>query len=204
MTPDSILVVTDAADVFDLTDLETVKDELDVVDGESDDRLSRYITEASRAIATWCKRVFARETVAETFRNGKWVACLVLARRPVVAIASVLEDGTALTSTDYELDVETGLLYRLRSDCRSSWCASKIVVTYDGGFDLPDDAPAPLSSACISLVKIKQSAQTRDPLVRAEDVPGVLSQQYWVGGVGEDGIPPEIVSLIAPYRNVLV
>src|ERR1044071_9207493 len=98
------LTVKTPATSFDLTDIDTVKDELEISGSESDDRLARYITEASRAIATWCNRVFGKETVAETFRNGEGLECLVLARRPVVSITSIVEDGVTLSSSDYELD----------------------------------------------------------------------------------------------------
>jgi hypothetical protein len=52
-------------------------------------------------------------------------------------------------------------------------------------------------------VKQFRYAAQRDPLLKSEDIPGVLSQTFWVGGVGEksNGLPLDVETLIAPYRN---
>lgn len=200
-----LITVTAAATNFDLTLLATVKDELKITGTADDATLSRYITGASQFLAMRCNRVFAQETVAETFRNGELLECLVLARRPVKSITSIVENAETLTTDDYELDDLSGLLYRLRNDCRSVWSWRKIVITHVAGYDLPDDAPSDLNDACIELVKMKISARTRDPTLRAVETPDVLREEFWVGGVGgQDGLPPRVLSVIESYRNVLV
>lgn len=196
-----LIIVTTPATSFDLTDLDTVKDELDLDDSENDGRLSRYIAEASIWLSGKCNRVFAKETVAETFRNGEALETLVMARRPVVSIASIVEDGVTLTASDYELDAESGLLYRLRSDCRSTWSWAKIVVSYVGGYVLPGATPVDLAGACIEVVKLKNAARTRDPALRAVETPDVLREEFWVG---DTGLPPRVAEAIETYRNVLV
>ena len=38
------------------------------------------------------------------------------------------------------------------------WCG-EVVVTYSGGYDLPDDAPALLAQACIEAIKTQRNAR---------------------------------------------
>src|SRR5450759_693293 len=97
--------VTDTADTYDLTVLATVKAELGITDRDEDENLARWINQASGVIAKYCNRVFAQETLSDTFRL-KWRECeeiLVLSRFPVSSIASVLEnDATLDPASDYE------------------------------------------------------------------------------------------------------
>jgi len=202
-----LLTVVTPATSFDLTDLATVQDELGSDGGESDERLQRYITAASKWLAGECRRVFGKERVAETFRNGEAFECLVLDRRPVVVVSSVpqivsiVEDGETLAAADYEVDVEGAMLYRLRDDRRARWSGAKIVVTYDAGYDLPGAAPDDLEEACIELVKGRNAARKRDPALRAVETPDVLREEFWVGAAD---LPACVAAAIANHRNILV
>lgn len=86
---------------YDLVDLATVKDELDIQpdDTAQDTRLARAITEQSIAIASYCNRVFAVETVqdiiwperdAYPYQVPGGVAPLQLRRWPVANFTTVL------------------------------------------------------------------------------------------------------------------
>src|SRR3546814_1283456 len=89
------------------------------VSGSSeDDELQRLLTEASGQIATYCNRVFAQQTYSEVYRNVRCRSLLPLSHAPVDTITSVTVDGTALESTEYEVEAETGFLYRLSDDTR--------------------------------------------------------------------------------------
>jgi hypothetical protein len=82
------------------------------------------------------------ETLTETFRARRLCRRhLMLSRRPVVAISSVMEDDTIVAASEYELDASAGLLNRLSSDKLADWPAvSKIVVVYRAGYEtVPDD-----------------------------------------------------------------
>lgn len=69
MTAAAITNVLVAAATYDLVDLDTVKDELNITstDTSKDDFLSRAITQVSAAVANYCNRVFPVETVKDIF-----------------------------------------------------------------------------------------------------------------------------------------
>lgn len=198
----SILTVSSAATSQDLTILSSLKTELGITGTSEDTRLAAWIRQASNTIATECNRVFGQETLSELFRLSTSTEQIVLARYPVASIASVTEDSTLLESTSYEVDSETGILYRLSTDCRVCWNARKIVVVYDAGYILLDELPHRLERACVSLVKNYRAQTTRDPMAKRIEIPDVMTTDYWVGSTGENGaLPPDVADLIAPYKN---
>lgn len=202
---ESLLTVTTAASARDLTTIQACQLEL----GASVDPawLALAIPAASQEIETHCRRIFAQDVLSETFRQvGASDACaharLILARRPVVSIASVVADDVTLDSDEYEIDAQAGLLYRLdSSDRRAIWSEEKIVVAYTAGYVCPGSEtrptlPADLQAAAIELVKQRWFARHRDPLLKGEAVPGAGDAQYWVGG--------ELGGLPAPIAARLV
>lgn len=202
--------VTDAASTRDLARLDVVKRDLGISGGADDAYLGDQISAASAAIETWCNRRLAQEELSDSFRlpvGGRAVEVLSLAVYPVAAIASVTEDGTALVAADYELDSATGFLWRLDgSDNRRCWpSGAKIEVAYTGGYELLATLPREIEQACLSMVRRNWFARRRDPLVKAEEVPDVLRQEFWVGQVGDGGaLTPEAVSLLAPFRRMMI
>ncbi len=203
--------VSVAATSYDLTDRDTVKQELRITNSNSDDFIDRLISEQSAVAATYCGRVFAQETLIDTFRLlGETSSPLILSSRPLASITSIVENGITLTTDEYEYDVEAGFVWRLRgNDCRSFWCSpywsspNKIVVTFVAGYDLLDDLPLDISRAVLSLIKRSYFSRTRDPMAKAEEVQGIGRTEYWVGSVpGSDGLPAEAVALLDPYREV--
>lgn len=209
MTP-SILSVVTPADSYDLTVLATVKAELGITGTSEDTNLARWIRGASSAIATYCRRVFAQETVRETFRlrRGHHWACepvLPLKRYPIASITSVTEDGTALTTDQYEVEPESGLLYRLCDGLRREWTAATVVVVYTGGYVLLPELPDAIEQACISLVSHYRANAGRDMALRSESIPGVVDRAWWVNTTGADSsMPPDVPGLIDPFRNRIV
>lgn len=182
----------------DLTTLTAVKAELGDA-GVSDDQLQRFITQASNVIAGYCNRVFAIETVRETFRFNLSVADVMLARYPITEVVSIVEGETTLTADDYELNPATGIIHRLSpSGAIWRWRQGKIVVTYKAGFVLPGDLPEGIERACITLVKNYVASGDRDPMVRSESSDGVGSTDYFSGAGA--GLPPEVEGLISLYR----
>lgn len=137
----------------DLTDLATVKDELEIktADGTKDTWLKRAITSVSAAIANECERTFAPECVSDTFdidqdaypyQTPGGFAQLQLTRWPVLAILSVLQKPTCgqpvpLTEgVDFRTNPATGELLRLNpfTGTGSSWEAAPVTVTYVAGY----------------------------------------------------------------------
>lgn len=207
----SVVTITTPPDETRLTTLERVKVELSVTGEGSDDQLRAKIDEATSDIEAHIARTLCRATITETFWPSGGVICaeaLILSRYPVAEVVSVTVDGDAVASTEWRIDVEAGLLYRLdASGFPSFWSACKaIVVVFEGGYRLPGedgrDLPPAIEAAAISLLNSYWQARGRDPMVRAEDIPGLGSVQYWVGAVGEAGsLPPDVVSKIAPFRR---
>jgi len=200
----SIVTVITAAPTHDLTTKETVKAELGIGDGSEDEKIRIWIRQASGVIAAACGRVFGRETVTEAFRieGCRSTPWLSLSRYPVSSVDGVTVDGTALVVDDYEIDPDSGLLYRLSSSARAYWDAGRHVVTYTGGYALLDGLPYPLERGAIALVKQYRFSAARDPLLKGESVPGVGDAQYWVGGVGASALPQETVDAIGLYRRM--
>lgn len=141
-----------AAPSYDLTDLGTTKDELQIKasDSANDTWIARAISQVSKAIMNNTRRVFAPEYVQDLFDirrvryqvpNGSRE--LQLSRWPVLSIASVVvnlvgEDTTLVLveNTDFRVDYPTGTLYRLDPDTNavSAWEAMPVTVQYSAGF----------------------------------------------------------------------
>jgi hypothetical protein len=201
----SLLTVLTPASSRALTTLAAVKDEIGITDDTADPRLQRWIDEASERIETYLDRVLASETVRETFRLTGSPGCLRLARRPVTAIDSIDVDGVTLASDQYEVDAAAGLLYPISGDRRVLWCASTVIVTHTAGYASVAALPRPIETACLGLVRHRWAARDRDPMLRSLAIPGVATEQYWVGAPGDDGdMPPEVAALLDPFRTVSV
>ena len=233
-----MFTVTTKAATTGLTTLKALKIELGITNGDEDEYLKTQIDRVSRMIFSYLKVSMAedgsvnlgRETIVETFRlhkiqgrggyyaggsgiafNGndeKPVSKLLLARRPVTAIASVVEDGVTLDAGDYEVEGAAGMLARLFADRPRDWCAQKTVVTYTAGWLLPNDdlrnLPQDIEDAAISLIKAARYSRRRDPMVKSQEIPGVMKTDWWVGGVGDEAFPAEIAGRLDPYRSILI
>jgi hypothetical protein len=225
MQATSLVVMTPAAS-YDMTTLDVVKDELAITDTSADARLKRWITASSRTIQNYTRRVFAQETVVETFYqsgvnagiplgvpivppliplampryDAMWA--IRLKRFPVGAMASITVDGNTLDTSGYFLDANCGLLYRTDSSGNPvRWLCQQVVVTYTGGY--ADNLPPDLELACITLVRGLWFASRRDPSLRQISIPNVQEETYWVGQRGDDGaVPPEVAGRLDPYREV--
>ncbi len=136
------------ASSYDLTDIATAKDELGIptVDTSNDNFLQRAITQTSKAIANYCNRIFQVETVCDSFQmvRDPWhrdfprnVKSLQLSRWPVVAVKSLVQDGTVLVEgIDFRVDYDSGRIFCLSqySSDVVGWAGCNIVVTYLGGY----------------------------------------------------------------------
>jgi hypothetical protein len=140
--------VLQAAASYDLATLADARSEMSIPESDTsnDAFLSRAITQASSAIATYCGRVFPVERVTDSFyladadfnfNISSAVSPLQLSRWPVVAVVSVIEAGIELVEgTDFSLDYEAGQIFRLSRDNyrMTPWVKTNIVVTNDGGY----------------------------------------------------------------------
>jgi hypothetical protein len=186
---------------FDLTTIADVKTELGITSSSLDDVLQDQVTLYSKIIASMCDRVFANQTVIETFVLGyrECPTSLPLSRFPVVAVDTVEIDGTEISAANYEADPETGLLHYI---C-GHWYGRRVEVTYNAGYDLPDDAPAPLARACVEFVKDQRLTQGRDPSIREITDEGQTVSYFSSASVsGTGALPQTVADLIAPFRKM--
>ncbi|MCO5132443.1 MAG: hypothetical protein M9932_18125 [Xanthobacteraceae bacterium] len=198
------LTIIEAAAETKLTTIAAAKAEMQLTSGADDAYLTTLIDQASDAVRSWCKRVFAIETVRESIYPDTPGKSLMLSRWPVVAIAAVTINGVVEDVANVEAE-DSGHLFRLdASGCRASWPSGRIVVEYSGGYVLPGQPnrtlPNDIERAALSLVRGSWFARTRDPLIRSEAVDGIGSTDYFSGTVSR--LPPDAESLLSPYRNV--
>lgn len=185
----------------DLTTVDDYKTEHDITDNADDENIIARITRASNVIAGKCGRTLTLRHVVETFvLSGEDYGAsigLQLSQYPVSEIESVEVDGSTLTADQYEVSTASGLLYR-------KWCGwgCRIVVTYSGGYDLPEGAPLALVEACMRLVSSIADQTAEDGDVR--EVSDGDSRVVYFGGTGSAGAAGagEIDELIAPFRRM--
>lgn len=222
-----ITTIVTPADSLDLTTTAIVKDELGIPDSDTtqDTRIGRFITQASALITNYCDRIFPAQTYQDEIRAGWYASCagashlagnrgyygssygfavraptpLVVARRPLLTITSISEDGTALTAgTDFELDLVNSGIFRLDDGGNiMPWTANKTVVVYTSGYSA---IPADVVDAVLRLITMRFKGRDRDPMLRERDQPGLGHQVFWVGGPPMSGsVPQEIAGILDKY-----
>jgi hypothetical protein len=148
----SIIVTKPAPDISLITLYEAkVSLKLDATSTAEDESLKFMILRASDEVGVLCSRVFAKESVIETFREiVNPISRLYLSRYPVkpADIVSIEIDEDALDPIDYDIDPETGKL----TLPGGTW-AEDIVVTYSGGYEVPQEVPPALRQAVILLTR---------------------------------------------------
>jgi len=163
--------------------------------------LQELIGQASDVCARYCGRPegFGRPTVRQTERNVN-LPCIILDRDIAPAITSVIEDGTTLAATDWELD--GSLLYRLSGDYRIQWRATVLQVTYAAGYTLLTDLPQDIERACLIVLQAIHSSRGRDPHIRSESADGVGSVSYLDPRSVSDALPAQAITLLQPWRKM--
>lgn len=197
-----MLTITTPATNFDLIALATAKTALKITDHSADDFLKDAIKQASDVIARYCRRVFAQETVCETLRLDHSQREIALERYPVTAISTVVENATTIDASEYELNAESGLLRRLAGDGSRNghWPATRIVVNYTAGYDLPTRTPDGLKKAVTRLVQAYWHTADRDLSERSSDIPGVHSATY----LDFEHMPFDAEGLLEPFCSTRI
>jgi hypothetical protein len=162
---------------YDLTTVDAVNLALGITGNTAVDAImAENITRASRMIGELCDRTFALLTVSESFRMSFYdpVRGLNLRQFPVTQFDSITVGGQSVDAGQYELDMDAGILWLVSgswawsyySPANSHW-AGEAIVQYSGGYDLPDEAPALLSQACIETLRSQRFNSNRDPAIRS-------------------------------------
>lgn len=206
MTKPYRIVIDERSTTQDLTTVDSVKLDLglDPLDTEQDEWIAAQIKQASSAIASMCNRAFGAETLSNYFNVG-WCygGPLELSRIPVTEIVSVTEGSSALAADHYELDEESGLLWRASGTglWRGNWLSGACHVQFIAGYQLLTTLPYDLERAANMLIKRNHYGKTRDPSVRSESIPGVMSVDYSSGAATASNIEgTELGVLLAPYK----
>lgn len=180
-----------------LITLENLRLQIPLLQSVADATLGAMIEAATAIIERQCGRILASETLVETFDNDCFSSVLHLSRAPVTAVASVTLDGTALTADDYRVKADNGQVFAIASGRTMPWQSGLVVITYTAGYVA---FPADLQRACAELVSASLSSGSRDQALKVEDIPGVGRYEYWVGAIGNTGIPTTVTELLRPYR----
>ena len=168
-------------------------------------RLERLLTQASAAIERATNRQFARTRRVDRVL-GEGARTLVLPRTPIVAVHSILCDGTPIL--DWRL-ADPGLGFVER---RAGWgwrtggvwwgegpsAAATFEVDCTAGYALPGtasrDLPDDIERACLDLAKAWWWAQSRDPAASAEAFGG-----NGIGYALQPGMPAGVAELLRPW-----
>jgi hypothetical protein len=160
MADRTIKVITPATN-FDFLTLDEAKMllGLSATDTSHDDQITMMISIFSQTIAEYCHRVFARETVIETWReedNGRLFLSHWPVREADIQTVYACWDGytTVLDSSQYELEEASGKLSFITNPggSQSTPWTWPTAVTYTGGYDLPAETPLPLKQATTILI----------------------------------------------------
>lgn len=184
----------------DLISLDDLKFALGITDSSEDAALQAAITFQSRIIAEYCDRRFGRAEALETFRFDPneimpTRQALTLSLYPVVEVIEL-----AGTTDGYDFDPASGRIWTQGN------FADVVSVTYSGGYDLPEEAPARLAKAVIEAISETRATGGRDPAVR-EVQHGETRISYFTSPLasGSSGyLSAPVVDLIRPYRRLHV
>jgi hypothetical protein len=190
---------------------------LDPNDTSQDAKLQLLGDRVALDIATHCNVVsdglnsptLLSETVSDTFDDCSRQQELFLSRRFVSAVSSIDENGTVLTTDDFDIDRESGVIWRMFSGRRGWWYSGAAKVTYVAGFVAP---PPDLVGAAYDMVKFRISQGARDPLLKALEIEiaGVdrTRNEYWVGSLAgqsaSSAIPDIVAGQLGRFRSVSV
>ena len=187
----------------DLVSLDDLKLALGIEGTTEDATLQAAITFQSRIIAEYCNRRFGLAEVVETFTFDRYEdmlqrQALTLSLYPVVEVTEV----AGMAGTDYSFDPTSGRLWMSTGYC---W-VDTVTVSYSGGYDLPEEAPARLQRAVIDAVNAGRTSSYRDPTIR-EVQHGDARVSYFTPSISSttgssDFLSAAASELIKPYRRL--
>lgn len=215
MISNTIMTVTTAATDRRLLTIEEMRAAVGIADASSDAELSALGLRIADSMAMACRirrggvvpPTFRVETLSERFESTDRAGQLMLSRRPVVAVTSVLEVATdpVLDAALYYLDPAAGMVFRLDESGRRSWWwygwsnyGDPITVVYSAGWaEVPED----LKLAAEKYLRSEWSTSgpkgsDRDPNLKRLDIPGVAEREWWVDPKTDTGVPAEVMDIL--------
>lgn len=201
-----MLTITTTATDTSLLTIAELRAAAGATDASHDTELQTVGARVSATIARLCQvrdvpptpPTLREETLTQVFRQYSGADELTLARRPVTSITSVVVDDVTLETTEYELDVAAGLLYRLCDDYRTPWTGAKATIVFVAGWStVPDD----LKLAASKMVTDIYTTASRDPNLKRHRIEGVGEREYWVSPSSDPLVSQEVMELLTPYVN---
>lgn len=194
--------------VTDLVTLAQAKTWLGIDDSDDsmDETLSRAISAASLAVANYCGTDFTSAARNEV-RDGDGRSILYTKFWPITAISSVQIDGITIPASSGISQVgrafdETRIV--LRGYVFTPGMMN-VVLAYTAGYAT---IPAQVIQAALYATSAIYNAQSVDPNVTSESVPGVYSASYAQGmasgaaGPAAGTLPMNARSLLEPFRRM--
>jgi hypothetical protein len=195
---------------------------LDIISEDPDsagpDLISLDDLKLALGITEYCDRRFGLAQAIETFTLDHYETmltrqALTLSLYPVLEVTDVtVSNGAA--APDYHFDPVSGRLWPWTTDYLAGWRPTgvwgglTVAVSYSGGYDLPEEAPARLQRAVIDAVKTGRTSGTRDPTIR-ELQHGDTRISYFTSSISSttgasDYLSAAAAELIKPYRRLHV
>jgi len=204
-----ITLVVTPAESMALVSVDDAKVALGIEAGDTsqDDALAVQINAVSMAINNYCDRIFAVQTYRDQLRDacGSYGEPLVTRQYPIVVADEVSllvsEGGSPLDPALIEVFAETGQIFRLDATALPiAWGAALVAVDYTAGFVT---IPADVQAACLEWLTLRWHAVGRDPALRSETIPDLITQVYaGETGAGSSGgaIPAGARDMLGPYK----
>ena len=164
--------------------------------------LAMLISAASQAVEKHCGREFTSSSVTE-YHNGDGLSRIWLRRFPVTAFSSLTVNGSAIASTDYTYNADTGELvrgdgqYDHRFASRFPHGTKNVVAVYTGGYAT---IPEAIKQAVIITVQHLVGAIQATGLFSSESI-GDYS--YTFNKAFQPTIPKAAEMLLASYVVIL-
>lgn len=165
-----------------------------ITDTSRDADLTRLVARISAAIYRASKvrtdgvraPTLLTESITETFRLDCPKKSLLLSRRRITEIETILEGVTELDPSAFEYDAASGELFRLGSSTSTGvtcWPSALISVDYIAGLLTPSDDLKLAAETWLRALwrdAYQTPATILDPFEKVRDIPGVLRTERWV------------------------
>lgn len=196
------VIVSSGSGQADLVSLEDAKLELGITGNDEDEALAKDITRVSKSIGEYCNRLLSLEDVVETFIFDA-LECvsvhqpLVLRQYPVDEVSEIKLNDVVYDG-DFDIDKESGLVWK-----DGGW-SGRVEISYSGGYNLPDDAPAALQVAALEVLTVRRTISDRDPALRSV-THGESTVSYWNStSSSTSGFTSDVIDALAKFRRVVV
>lgn len=183
-----------------LTTIWRVKRELGITGTDKDDLLSVIIAGVSDRIETYCDRVLREAAYQQKYSTTGNQPDLRLLQYPVESGPTVVESGVTLVEgTDFELELETGTLWRMLGELNRSWPRGirNVEVSYTAGYaTIPDDV---VDAATKQVTHDYKQTDASGAGMR-----GLENKALADGGQAsyqKDAMLPEVMHALAGYRR---